>query len=732
MAAQAQTILEESPQRSLLLSLEALDVTLGVGDSRVSAAENSLRQALSSVGSTLLIGHQKDVRITQFSPDGQWLATASTDGTVRLWQVDDPQNVVILRGNEEPIKSLALSSDRQWLATGDKAGTVQLWRMNDLTGEPMELAEHDGPVYVVVFSPDAGRLAAAGEDGVVRLWRMDDPTADSVVITEDGEPIRGLAFGPDGRWLAVGGHDGAVRLWQVDGPVEEPVATLQGHQDVVELVVFGPNKDWLATASWEGLVRLWDVSQIFDTRIREAEINSIELEHLGTVRAIAFSSDGHWLATGSDDRMVRMWNLSMDSAAESPPTESDAAPPPPTSGNKVNLHLNPPALRYGHEGAIVTISFDPNGHWLATGSTDRTVRLWMVENPGAEAVVLRGHEAPVSAVAFSPDGRWLVTGSRDTAMRWDLEDLAEEPEELYGYKSLVTQIAFSPDGHWLAIGGRSRSVHLWDMSDLDKGLMVLAGHESPVTSIAFNSDGRWLATGSDDRTARLWDMNDPSADPVVLSGHENLVTSVAFSPDERWLSTGSRDGTARLWTLSLDELIELDCLSAGRNLTYEEWQWYVRQSDELYQKTCDNLPISITAIDEVISQAEDSFFEGDTEIASLMYEQAQQWVHEIGDASYHHEVCWSGSMYGFAQVVMTACYHAVESEPQNEIYHYSRGLARALTGDYAGVIEDLNFIIEQGEDEGEEDIDPEQINDWIAELEAGQNPFTEELLERLR
>ncbi|MCP4540074.1 MAG: hypothetical protein GY832_23295 [Chloroflexi bacterium] len=966
MAAQAQTILEESPQRSLLLSLEALNVTLQVGESRVPAAENSLRQALSSVGSTLLVGHEKDVRAVKFSSDGQWLATASSDGTVRLWRVDDPDDIVVLRGGEETIQSLAVSSDGQWLATGDEAGTISLWRMDDLTKEPMTLAEQDSPVYVVAFSPDAGQLAAGREDGVVQLWKMDDPTADPVMVEEVENSIKAMAFSPDGRWLAVGVDDGTVQLWQVDEAEEGPVI-LEGHQDVVDLVIFSPDGLWLATASWDGSARLWDASQIFDPRIDETDVDSVELEHFGMVRAMAFSSDGRRLATGGDDRMVRMWDFSMMSGDESPlPTESDEESPPPRESDEEslpltesstgeNLQFPPPDIRYGHEESIETIAFDPDGHWLATGSLDRTVRLWMVENPGAEAVVLRGHEAPVSTVAFSPDGYWLATGGNDktanlwemdnlspepavlrgheehinavafspdgrwlatggsdrridlwdmsdpkvdpivlsgdewdvnavefspdglwlvagsrdgaarlwgvsalvetgesdpvaelevsreddiaavsvafssgsdrlvvwsddvvarlwdmsdlaaepvelrghtdaihaaafspdgrwlatgdlggearlwdlndltanptilawhedmitamafspdgrwlatasqgSAMLWNLEDPAEESMELYGYKSFIAQIAFSLDGRWLALGGYSRTVHLWDMNDLEKGSVTLAGHESPVTAIAFNSDGSWLATGSTDHTARLWDMSDPSTDPVVLSGHENSVESVAFSPDGRWLATGSRDNTVRLWTLSLDELIELSCLSAGRNLTYEEWQWYVRQGNELYQKTCDSLPVSSTAIDEAISQAEDSAVAGNTDTASLMYEQAQQWADEISVAWYHYEVCWSGSVYGFAQVVITSCDRAVELEPEEQVHYYSRGLARALTGDYAGAAEDLSTALTQWEEEEEEGFNPEEFQDWIATLETGQNPFTKEALETLR
>ncbi len=91
-------------------------------------------------------------------------------------------------------------------------------------------------------------------------------------------------------------------------------------------------------------------------------------------------------------------------------------------------------------------------------------------------------------------------------------------------------------------------------------------------------------------TARLWDLTaqDPAANPVVLRGHEDSITALAISPDGHWLATGSYDSTARLWNLRLDELIQLACRTAGRNLTPEEWQQFL--GDAPYHKTCPQFP----------------------------------------------------------------------------------------------------------------------------------------------
>ncbi|CAD5943552.1 serine/threonine-protein kinase [Planktothrix agardhii] len=196
-----------------------------------------------------------------------------------------------------------------------------------------------------------------------------------------------------------------------------------------------------------------------------------------------------------------------------------------------------------HSTAFTSVAFSPDGGTLASGSKNNTIKLWDVQSQ-REIATFNGHSVWVTSVAFSPDGRTLASGSGENTIKlWNVQS-QWEITTLTGHSSLVYSVAFSPDGRTLASGSFDKTIKLWDVQSQEK-IATLTGHSEILYSVAFSPDGRTLASGSADKTIKLWDV--PSQQQIAtLTGHSNHVYSVAFSPDGRTLASGNHN-TIKLW-----------------------------------------------------------------------------------------------------------------------------------------------------------------------------------------
>ena len=291
---------------------------------------------------TTLSGHTGPVLSVAFSPDSTTLASGSTDGTVKLWDMETKTNTATFEGDLF-VYSVAFSPNGKTLAAGLHGGTINLWDLE--TGTNTATFEENLFLHSVAFSPDGRTLAAGLEGGTVKLWDLKTNTSTSFSWPVGN--VGSVAFSPDGSTLAAGlgngddgSHHAAVKLVELG---TKSIVTLSGHTQYIYSVAFSPGGAALASGSADGTVRLWDLETgtstdfDLDSQVRSVAISPVggilaagleettiwiydmetkrELATLvGNVsqpRSLAFSLDGTILASsGGRSKPVQLWDVS--------------------------------------------------------------------------------------------------------------------------------------------------------------------------------------------------------------------------------------------------------------------------------------------------------------------------------------------------------------------------------------------------------------------------------------
>ena len=351
--------------------------------------------ALLDLCTHVLEGHGEEVYEIAWSPDGTCLASASADGTIRLWNPASGACNHMLMGHALNFHSgrrnaMAWSPDGKGLATAGSDGTMYLW--NAASGKSIHVHQGMSPdpdfvsfhkVNQIAWSPTGCCIAANVADRAILVWHSISGTC-TRTPDRKGDFVGTMQWSPSGEVLAYVTGRG-IRVWDPHTATSPPI--LEGHTHQVPSLCWSPDGSRLASCSLDYTIRLWDAKSGAWLRTLLTEAANA---HTGEApRIVAWSPDGRYLASASELGTIRLWD---------------------TASGACNHTLK------DLKGYNRSVAWSPSGRYLASRGGGQIIRLW---NPlsGTCAHTLEGHGGYVQGIAWSPDGTCLASASSDGTVR---------------------------------------------------------------------------------------------------------------------------------------------------------------------------------------------------------------------------------------------------------------------------------------------------------------------------
>ncbi|EJF62748.1 WD40 repeat-like protein, partial [Dichomitus squalens LYAD-421 SS1] len=319
-------------------------------------------------------GHDAVVTTLVISSDGSWVATASDDSTIILWDARDACISQQWIAHDGEVHDLAFSPDSRYIASAGGDRTVAIWDISGSAHQVASLQDHVIVCNKCAWSSD-GAYIASRDGNTIRLW---DARTFRLLPLNDAEKtkLNELLFSPDRRWLLI--HNGnACGVWDVVSGAYLAFPLQRYNERYSLRAAFNPKSSHIAVGYDDGKLHVWNVATGQEPLFWQAHENR-------PVRYVVFSPDGRLLLSTAG-KVVKTWDADTCATVQS---------------------------LEGHKSWMTEACFSPCGKYIASASNDETVRVWKTSD-GACLATLSDHGPWVSHVAFTPDGTMLWSAAGD-------------------------------------------------------------------------------------------------------------------------------------------------------------------------------------------------------------------------------------------------------------------------------------------------------------------------------
>lgn len=438
----------------------------------VSASEDSTaRVARAETGrQTLVIQHPDWVEDVAFGPDSSWFVTVSDDKIVRVIDAESGQEKIRMQHGSF-VQRVEVSPNGEWILSTGYDLTARLW--DSQTGALMFEASIDGIGSALLFSQDGNEIIVGDRNGNITIWDI------SVLRARVGyigftEFVNKAKFDPAGQWMLVNTDD--KNLWQIpasqlsslhDGTLGTKVLSFD---DLTAQLKVSPDSKWIVISENSEVSNSRAILYNLETKVLHS------LPHSSDISGLAISPDGKFLATtNGGNTSVYIWEIE--------------------SGQQVN------ELKF--TDVAFTSAYSPKDPILAIGFADKTVLWNTVTN--TEIAILK-QVGDIRSITFNLEGAWLATTSSDGSIFvWDMNKKDySQPVYRFLQNGRVTSLDFNSKKGWLASASADGFVYLWDLNTGEE--VVRIPHGDLVSGINFSPDGSLLSTVSR-KTVQIWGVD---------------------------------------------------------------------------------------------------------------------------------------------------------------------------------------------------------------------------------